>query len=185
MIANALYNGKSVLFVAEKMAALSVVQRRLAKLGLDPFCLELHSNKTNKSSVLSELNKALFVGCSCIYPAVSHYLSFMVRRMVLRHPRNQAVPDCFSVRHSQTGKTIIRLQHISLHSDVVFSVHLLGNQPAEFDSEDQEQVSTTYYSSAACRCGLRDADSGLQFLLHQPGIYGNRLFLSWLYDEET
>ena len=59
MIANALYNGKSVLFVAEKMAALSVVQKRLAKIGLDPFCLELHSNKTNKSSVLSELNKSL------------------------------------------------------------------------------------------------------------------------------
>lgn len=59
MIANALYHGKSVLFVAEKMAALSVVQKRLANIGLDPFCLELHSNKTNKSAVLGELNKAL------------------------------------------------------------------------------------------------------------------------------
>lgn len=59
MIANALFQGKSVLFVAEKMAALTVVQRRLAAIGLDPFCLELHSNKTNKSAVLAELNKAL------------------------------------------------------------------------------------------------------------------------------
>ncbi|MBQ8902740.1 MAG: DUF4011 domain-containing protein, partial [Oscillospiraceae bacterium] len=32
MISNALYQGKTVLFVAEKMAALSVVQKRLAKL---------------------------------------------------------------------------------------------------------------------------------------------------------
>lgn len=62
MIANALYQGKSVLFVAEKMAALNVVQKRLASVGLDPFCLELHSNKTNKSSVLSQLNKSLEVG---------------------------------------------------------------------------------------------------------------------------
>ena len=62
MIANALYQGKSVLFVAEKMAALNVVQNRLASIGLDPFCLELHSNKTNKSSVLGQLNKALEVG---------------------------------------------------------------------------------------------------------------------------
>lgn len=62
MIANALYQGKTVLFVAEKMAALNVVQKRLADIGLDPFCLELHSNKTNKTSVLSELNKALEVG---------------------------------------------------------------------------------------------------------------------------
>lgn len=62
MIANALYQGKSVLFVAEKMAALNVVQKRLASIGLDPFCLELHSNKTNKNSVLSQLNKSLEVG---------------------------------------------------------------------------------------------------------------------------
>lgn len=59
MIANALFQGKSVLFVAEKMAALSVVQKRLAKIGLDPFCLELHSNKATKRSVLTQLESAL------------------------------------------------------------------------------------------------------------------------------
>ncbi len=59
MIANALYHKKTVLFVAEKMAALSVVQNRLAKLGLDPFCLELHSNKAQKRAVLSQLEKTL------------------------------------------------------------------------------------------------------------------------------
>lgn len=62
MIANALYNGKTVLFAAEKMAALNVVQKRLENIGLDPFCLELHSNKTNKAAVLAELNKALEIG---------------------------------------------------------------------------------------------------------------------------
>ena len=55
IIANALYKGKRVLFVAEKMAALSVVQNRLTSIGLDPFCLELHSNKTKKSTVLGQL----------------------------------------------------------------------------------------------------------------------------------
>lgn len=58
IIANALYNGKRVLFVAEKMAALSVVQNRLDALGLSPFCLELYSNKAKKSSVLSQLKEA-------------------------------------------------------------------------------------------------------------------------------
>ena len=47
IIANALYKGKRVLFVAEKMAALSVVQNRLAAIGLAPFCFEIHSNKKN------------------------------------------------------------------------------------------------------------------------------------------
>ncbi len=55
IISNALYRGKRVLFVAEKMAALSVVQSRLQAIGLAPFCLELHSNKTKKSDVLGQL----------------------------------------------------------------------------------------------------------------------------------
>ena len=61
MIANALFKGKRVLFVAEKMAALSVVQKRLAKIGLDPFCLELHSNKVTKTHFLQQLQQALDV----------------------------------------------------------------------------------------------------------------------------
>ena len=59
IIANALYEGKRVLFVAEKQAALSVVKKRLDGLGLGNFCLELHSNKTNKSDVLQKLSDTL------------------------------------------------------------------------------------------------------------------------------
>lgn len=59
MIAAALASGKSVLFVAEKMAALSVVQRRLEEIGLGAFCLELHSNKSTKKAVLDQLRQAI------------------------------------------------------------------------------------------------------------------------------
>ena len=61
MIANALYQGKRVLFVAEKMAALSVVQSRLEKIGLAPFCLELHSNKVTKKHFLTQMDEVLKV----------------------------------------------------------------------------------------------------------------------------
>ena len=59
IIANALNDGKRVLFVAEKQAALSVVKKRLDSLGLGEFCLELHSNKTNKADVLQKLTATL------------------------------------------------------------------------------------------------------------------------------
>lgn len=59
IIANALFQGKSVLFIAEKMAALSVVQKRLEAIGLAPFCLELHSNKAKKKDVLEQLERSL------------------------------------------------------------------------------------------------------------------------------
>ena len=58
LIANALAQGKRVLFVAEKMAALEVVQKRLDNIGIGPFCLELHSNKSKKKDVLEQLRKA-------------------------------------------------------------------------------------------------------------------------------
>jgi very-short-patch-repair endonuclease len=58
MIAHNLGLGRRVLFVAEKRAALEVVQRRLADKGLAPFCLELHSAKATKSAVLRQLDSA-------------------------------------------------------------------------------------------------------------------------------
>jgi len=57
LIAACLADGKKVLFVAEKLAALEVVKNRLSLAGLDPFVLELHSNKTNKKRVLEEIEK--------------------------------------------------------------------------------------------------------------------------------
>ena len=58
MIANALAQNKTVLFVAEKMAALEVVQKRLDAIGIGAFCLELHSNKSKKRTVLEQLRQA-------------------------------------------------------------------------------------------------------------------------------
>lgn len=59
IIADALYRGKRVLFVAAKKAALDVVQKRLEQIGLAPFTLELHSNKSKKSDVLAQLAKSI------------------------------------------------------------------------------------------------------------------------------
>lgn len=62
MVANALTKGKTVLFVAEKMAALEVVQKRLAALGIQDFCLELHSKKAAKKAVLDQVKRGLEIG---------------------------------------------------------------------------------------------------------------------------
>jgi len=55
LIAALISQGKTVLFVAEKLAALQVVERRLSNLGFDPYCLELHSHKTQKKALLEAL----------------------------------------------------------------------------------------------------------------------------------
>lgn len=59
MIASLIAEGKSVLFVSEKLAALEVVYKRLSNIGLGDFCLELHSHKTQKLKVLDSLKQRL------------------------------------------------------------------------------------------------------------------------------
>jgi hypothetical protein len=59
IIAQAVLDGRSVLFVAEKLAALEVVKRRLSTAGLGAACLELHSEKQSKRAVLDELRATL------------------------------------------------------------------------------------------------------------------------------
>jgi Superfamily I DNA and RNA helicases and helicase subunits len=68
IIANAVGHGKKVLFVAEKMAALEVVKRRMDNIHLGEACLELHSHKANKRELHEELKRVLDLG----RPAVSH-----------------------------------------------------------------------------------------------------------------
>lgn len=62
IIATAILDGKRVLFVAEKLAALEVVKRRLEREGLGALCLELHSNKANKRKVIDEIDRTWKLG---------------------------------------------------------------------------------------------------------------------------
>ena len=81
IIANALYHGQKVLFVAEKMAALSVVQKRLNQIGLEAFCLELFSNKASKTEVLRQLQVSADIAQ---YQQVENYAAESERLLALR-----------------------------------------------------------------------------------------------------
>ena len=59
LIAQFIADGKRVLFVSEKAAALEVVQNRLAALSLDPFVMALHSKTASKKAVATELGESL------------------------------------------------------------------------------------------------------------------------------
>ncbi|HEU4781841.1 MAG TPA: DUF4011 domain-containing protein, partial [Ktedonobacterales bacterium] len=61
IIAERLGQGKKVLFVSEKMAALDVVRKRLHEAGLGDFCLDLHNPRTSsaqKTAFLTALKAA-------------------------------------------------------------------------------------------------------------------------------
>ncbi len=66
IIAECLSDGKKVLFVSEKLAALNVVYDKLAQAGLAEFCLQLHSHKANKKDVIMDICHTLRMGKSTV-----------------------------------------------------------------------------------------------------------------------
>ena len=59
LIAAAIGQGKSILFMSEKQAALNVVYEKLNNAGLGDFCLNLHDPKSPKRQILDSIEKRL------------------------------------------------------------------------------------------------------------------------------
>lgn len=96
IIAEALAVGRTVLFVSEKSAALDVVKRRLDEKGLGSFCLECHSSKANRKSVLYELEQCLALGQET-YPSTNVQMEELARiraalNAYVRHLHRRAQP---------------------------------------------------------------------------------------------
>lgn len=114
IIAHNLALGKTVLFVSEKRAALEVVHRRLTESGLGPFCLELHSNKSHKKGVLSQLEQALNAHSS---RSEEEFLEEAQKLATTRNELNAYVTALHAVRES--GETIFHgISQLIGHRDV-------------------------------------------------------------------
>lgn len=100
LIAAAMARGKTVLFVAEKLAALEVVRRRLRELGLGEFCLELHSHKTRKTEALEDIGDRILAGSRT--RAVKDYDT--ARERLAR--RREQLSAYITIIGSPTGKMI-------------------------------------------------------------------------------
>ena len=106
LIAHNLALGRRVLFVSEKKAALDVVHHRLAKIGLKPFCLELHSNKSGKADVLAQFAEALNTPAALPsseqaenakkLDAERQALNAYAKALHHRHPNGLSAYDCLS-----------------------------------------------------------------------------------------
>lgn len=59
IIAGALYDGKSILFVSEKQAALDVVYEKLRRANLSAFCLKMHDQRQSKNDIREQLKASI------------------------------------------------------------------------------------------------------------------------------
>jgi very-short-patch-repair endonuclease len=94
IIAATLAKGKSVLFVAEKAAALDVVKKRLDEAGLGDFCFELHSTKAKKIEVLNNLERRMNLAPSTQTFVIDSALSELrsLRQRLSRHAETINLP---------------------------------------------------------------------------------------------
>ena len=70
LIAVMMAEGRSVLFVAEKRAAIDAVAKRLTKVGLDRFVMDLHGGVSSRKELARRLNESL--GVISRTPPVDH-----------------------------------------------------------------------------------------------------------------
>lgn len=84
IISEALADGKKILFVSEKAAALQVVLKRLTEAGLADFCLSLHDYKANKKEIIDNIGANLSLTEQCLpRNAVSDLTELMHNREAL------------------------------------------------------------------------------------------------------
>jgi hypothetical protein len=124
MIAQAVGNGRTVLFVSEKMAALEVVKRRLDNVGLGDACMELHSQKTAKKMVLDELARTLNLGrprTGAVAEDVSELVRLRDRLNGYSNAINQAVGES-GVTPFQAAGELLTTTHIQSPETPITSV---------------------------------------------------------------
>lgn len=117
LIAQSLAEGRKVLFVSEKIAALDVVYRRLREIGLGEFCLELHSNKARKLDVLAQLQSAWesrgetdtqqWQAQADRLKRLRDGLNAYVERLHLRHPNGLSIFDAIGL--VSDGRAVVAL----------------------------------------------------------------------------
>ncbi len=174
MIANALYQGKSVLFVAEKMAALSVVQKRLEKVGLAPFCLELHSNKAQKQAVLNQLDRTLKATGA---QSSESYAKEAKRLYELRMELN----DVVSALHAKTpvGASVYELiGKYEINKEYDGKISILSTDAESFTAESYIDVVDTIkkLQAVAEECGAI-AEHPMRFF--RTGNYSMQMRMEW------
>lgn len=131
IIAEALADGKKVLFVSEKMAALEVVKKRLTEAGLSDFCLTLHSYKANKKEILKQLSTTLATSRISLREDAIYNLSILEeKRKKLNEYHEQLHEKCHPLNIS-IYEANGRLAKLSNTTDVIFQINNVENTDIE------------------------------------------------------
>lgn len=122
IISEAIADGKKVLFVSEKMAALQVVYNRLANVGLADFCLTLHSHKAKKKDILRDLANSINIDHTRVRDEALTQLDLLERKRNLLNKYQEELHTPTSGLNVSIYSINGKLAKLENVPDVVFSI---------------------------------------------------------------
>lgn len=122
IIAEAIADGKKVLFVSEKMAALQVVYNRLASVGLADFCFTLHSHKAKKKKILRDLANSINIDRTRVRDEALAQLDLLERKRNLLNEYQEELHTLTSGLNISIYSVNGKLAKLENVPDVIFSI---------------------------------------------------------------
>ena len=188
IIANNIIRGRRVLFVAEKMAALSVVHKRLKSIGIGDFCLELYSGKTDKNAILNQIISTLSLAESpqateesdgkiaeltLLIKKLSdelaaihkkRYLGFSLYSALLSYFENSNAPDCLRIDNLFYEK--LTESSFNEYLEILNELSLRAQECGDIEKSPFRNVGKFSYSDAWRKNGETILDIYLMELKH-------------------
>lgn len=135
IIAEALGDGKKVLFVSEKAAALQVVLKRLTEVGLSDFCLSLHNYKANKKEIIDNIGANLHLEAETVSRSATNELMELFR------------DRSFLNKYAQELHQVLKPLNISLYAAFGRFSSLSDATSIDFELENIKEISDEQYST--------------------------------------
>lgn len=135
IIAEALGDGKKVLFVSEKAAALQVVLKRLTEVELSDFCLSLHNYKANKKEIIDNIGANLHLEAETVSRSATNELMELFR------------DRSFLNKYAQELHQVLKPLNISLYAAFGRFSSLSDATSIDFELENIKEISDEQYST--------------------------------------
>lgn len=174
IISESMANGKKVLFVSEKRAALEVVYNRLQRAGLGDFCFALHNHKANRRQMLGQLQEVMNKAVGKNLELNVNQLNVLERkRKELNRYHNELHTHCSGFDKS-AFQMIGKLANLSDVPDVIFDIPNVETLTEEYIDEKCELLRrlasvigkrSADYEHNCWRCAV--AENFTQTLIHE------------------
>ncbi len=152
LIANYVANGKKVLFVCEKRAALDVVFYRLKNQGLDDLCCLIHDSQADKKEFILNLKKTFydFTAAKNTFQSIEHNRDVLVQKIDDEVNKISSFHDFMNAEIDSKSKITIKSLFDVLisnsHKALLDNLNILDENSGLQDWENHQEAFTKLFA---------------------------------------